>query len=160
MKQMGRLLHLSELLAAATEREVAKCSAALAQANAAITAAQNEADRLVRLVASQKDQVRDLFLGAAHARYEVEMLLSDLTGLDEAILGAEQAVNDAQAARDTCADALADARKAHRAATAKVTRRARIVTEQRHVMARRAEAHAEAEQLDQWTGLQRHRRAP
>jgi chromosome segregation ATPase len=154
MTAMRRLLHLSELLAAKAERQVTLRNAALAQAHAAVETERAKAVKLRAAVADQKSRMRDLFLGAAHARQAVELLLSELTGFDGAIAQAEEEIAAAITARDRAVEELAAAKQVLREAQNKVQRRAIIVTRQRVEAARKAELAAELAALEPWSSLQ------
>lgn len=150
---MRRLLRLSELMLSVADRKLAVQRAALQQSVAAVAQAKQEAAELSARLGAQRAQTREMFLGAPQARNAVELLLSDLTGLDQAEAQAQTAIDEAETKRAQAAQDLRDAQGAWRVARAKVDRRAVVVQRHMQRIEQAREIAAEAEALEQWSGL-------
>ncbi|MEM9341895.1 MAG: hypothetical protein AAGA87_02505 [Pseudomonadota bacterium] len=144
------LARLSELRLQAAERVLAAARHALAIAEQGILDAQAAEADLARRLDTQRDTIREAFVGSSQARVAVEEMLREFQSFDAAIAAAAERTAEAIATRDAAKPPVAEARTAVLKADTARRKRVHLVTKITRDAARVAELTEAAEAEEQW----------
>ena len=154
MRQVRALMRLSELRLQSAERHLGAMRLALQQAEAHLQNMREEAAALTRKINAQRNAAREAFVGAYHARAAVELMMSEMAGLDTAVEDAKARVVTAGEAVEAARPPVAEAQKAVLAARNKLRKREELARQMRRTAEHAKELARDMDAEEQWVGQQ------
>jgi len=149
---MEKLLRLSRLRADIALRAVQRAENNLRLQEGRVKEAQQFAHQLKNRINSEREAVREVFVGAPRSRSAVETMLATMQGYEKEEAGAQQKIAEAISARGAARPQLAKARISYAASQRRVEKRKRMLVPLKEQVQRAQELVTETELAESWRG--------